>query len=57
MSSDTARHAPDVHWRHIGTGMSQRFRCARCDKPSESQGRKLQRVQGVRQYVCKGCAK
>ena len=31
------------------------FRCARCDQARDGAGRKLLRVQGVKQYVCKGC--
>lgn len=57
MSSDNSRRQPDAPWRNVGTGMSQNFRCARCDKPSPSEGRRLQRVAGLRTYVCKRCAK
>jgi len=32
------------------------FRCAACAKPSSTTGRKLQRVLGLRQYVCARCA-
>lgn len=33
------------------------FTCAACVKPKSIIGRKLQRVDGMRQYVCKGCAR
>lgn len=38
-------------------GMSQSFRCGACCKPKPILGRRLQRVMGLRQYVCCGCAK
>ena len=55
--SDRIRTAPDVSFRPVGMGTSTTFMCARCAKPRLSQGRKLQRVQGLRTWVCKGCAK
>ena len=38
-----------------GPGMNITFRCAKCNQPRNSLGRKLMRLQGVKQYVCKGC--
>ncbi len=38
-----------------GAGMHMTFRCARCNQPRTSLGRRLLRVQGVKQYVCKEC--
>lgn len=38
-----------------GPGMRITFRCARCHQPRDGAGRKLLRVQGVKQYVCRGC--
>jgi hypothetical protein len=38
-------------------GHAMTFRCAACAGVRLVQGRKLQRVQGLRQFVCKGCVK
>lgn len=43
--------------RSPASGMSQSFRCAACCKHKPIRGRRLQRVLGLRQYVCAGCAK
>lgn len=56
-NSDNHRRAADTAWRPAGVGMNPTFRCARCDKPRNSEGRKKQRVQGVPQYVCRECVK
>lgn len=48
---------PDVRWKPAGTGHGMSFKCAACVKPKPILGRKLQRVDGVRQFVCKGCAR
>lgn len=53
MSSDRARHVPDTAFRGAGTGMYARFQCAACAKPKSVAGRRLKRVHGVRQWVCK----
>ena len=50
---------PDVSMqRHAaGGGHASLFACMRCGKNKPQQGRKLQRVQGLRTWVCAGCAK
>jgi hypothetical protein len=57
MTSDDTRSPPDAKWQPTGVGMAPTFRCALCSKPRSPTGRKLQRVQGVRQWVCKYCVK
>ena len=47
----------DVRLTAPGPGLQATFRCGRCDKPRQSLGRKLQRVLGLRTWVCKGCVK
>ena len=50
-SDDTTRRG--LAWSlQRGSGMHITFRCARCNQPRNSLGRKLLRVQGVKQYVC-----
>lgn len=39
-----------------GPGMYMTFKCAACWKVKAVQGRKMKRVLGLRQYVCKGCS-
>lgn len=41
----------------LPAGYGMTFKCAACVKPKPIVGRKLQRVDGVRQYVCAGCAR
>lgn len=57
MTSDDTRSPPDAKWQPRGTGMYNTFLCPMCAKPRGMTGRKIKRVQGLRQYVCKGCAK
>lgn len=57
MTSDDSKFRPDVKWQNYGTGMSSTFRCGACCKPKSIGGRRLKRVFGLRQYVCKECAK
>ena len=53
---DNSTKQSDVKWRHAGPGMSQQFRCAKCQLPSSMLGRKLQQVKGLRDWVCRKCA-
>lgn len=50
---------PDVSMQRntAGSGHASLFQCMRCAKPKPQTGRKLQRVQGLRTWVCAGCAK
>lgn len=50
---------PDVSMQRntAGSGHASLFQCMRCAKPKPQQGRRLQRVQGLRTWVCAGCAK
>ena len=54
-SDETTRQAPDVPFRHRGLGMAMRFRCEACAKPSDTTGRGLRHVNGLRTYVCRAC--
>ena len=45
----------EVKMPQPGTGHYCGFICALCCVKHGTNGRKLQRVRGVRQYVCKGC--
>lgn len=40
-----------------GGGMAPAFLCAACNKRKDSNGRRLERVFGLRTWVCAGCAK
>lgn len=55
--SDRIRTAPDVKFKPAGIGTGATFMCALCCKPRVTLGRKLQRVNGLRTYVCRGCAR
>lgn len=57
MNSDQSRHVPDVAFRQAGVGLYMTFACARCGKVKPVVGRKMQRVRGLRTFVCAGCAK
>lgn len=39
-----------------GMGMAPAFMCGLCAKPSAGKGQKLQRVRGLRTWVCAACA-
>jgi hypothetical protein len=55
ISSDDTLRLGHAWGAQRGPGMHITFRCAKCNQPRNSLGRKLMRVQGVKQYVCKGC--
>ena len=53
---DSPTNTPrDVAQSQPGVGHYSGFRCAACCQTKGTLGRKLQRVMGLRQYVCKGC--
>jgi hypothetical protein len=54
-SSDTSQRIGHQYALERGIGLHSNFLCARCNQSRNSLGRKLLRVQGVKQYVCKGC--
>ncbi len=57
MTSNDIRPGSDVRFRPCGTGHASKWTCAACAKPQwQMAGRKLRRVQGVKTWVCKGCA-
>lgn len=56
MTSDDTRRGTDRPWREVGLGTVARFRCGQCDKTSDTYGRKLRRVPGLRTWVCRACA-
>ena len=55
--TDRMSPVPDVKFRPVGMAHQSLFRCAACGNPRQCLGRRLQRVHGLRQWVCKGCAK
>lgn len=55
MRPDDSTKTSSVTYKPAGPGMYMTFRCAACCKVKEVQGRKMKRVLGLRQYVCKGC--
>jgi predicted SprT family Zn-dependent metalloprotease len=57
MTHDDTKSARDVRFRMAGIGMAHTFKCGRCEQPRSTQGRKLEKVKGLRQYVCQGCVK
>ncbi len=56
-NSDNSRSTKDAAFVQVGAGMLIAFRCARCNQNRSMDGRKKQLVQGVKQYVCRGCAR
>ena len=57
MSSDDRTQSADRPFRTAGVGMAPMFLCPCCAKRKHSTGRRLQRVQGIRQWVCQQCVK
>lgn len=55
MTSDDATAPRDVRFGAMGSGMSTLFKCGRCHKRKAPAGRRMQRVLGLRTYVCAGC--
>ncbi len=45
----------DVERPQPGIGHYSGFLCAACGNKRDTLGRKLQRVMGLRQYVCRSC--
>jgi hypothetical protein len=56
MSSDDIRPRPECGFRYAGPGLAYTFRCAKCNQPIRNYGRRLQLVNGVKQYVGQCCA-
>ena len=54
-NSDTSQRAGHQFARERGVGLHSNFLCAKCRQSRMTLGRKLQRVSGVKQYVCRGC--
>jgi predicted SprT family Zn-dependent metalloprotease len=54
-SSDTSQRVGHQYARERGIGLHSNFICAACRQSRITLGRKLKRVQGVKQYVCRGC--
>ena len=57
MTHDDTRAPRDVAFRFAGIGTAHTFRCGRCQGIRTTAGRRMQKVQGLRQYVCQACAK
>ena len=55
-NSDTCQRVGHQFAAPRGIGLHSLFQCAKCSQRRETRGRKLQRVQGVKQWVCRGCA-
>lgn len=47
---------PESAWLPGRVKAQATFRCARCHCPGDLKGRRLMRVQGLRQWVCAACA-
>lgn len=56
-SDDSVRRMPDGRYPPRGPGMSSTFRCGACGQAKSVVGRRMQRVAGLRQYVCAGCVR
>lgn len=55
--SDNETRGPGRRIAHAGPGMAPRFMCGACGRQNlPTTGRRLKRVQGLRQCVCLGCA-
>jgi hypothetical protein len=55
MSSDDSMRQGIAMFKHAGTGHVSGWRCARCALPQyRQQGRRMLRVQGLKQWVCAG---
>ena len=57
MSSDDSLRQGSRGFIASGVGLVPKFRCARCNLSRLTEGRRKQRVQGLMQYVCRGCVK
>jgi predicted SprT family Zn-dependent metalloprotease len=55
-NSDTSQRVGHQFAQARGIGLHSNFICAACRQSRVTLGRKLKRVQGVKQFVCKGCA-
>lgn len=54
--TDRARRASDTRFRRVGVGdLGATFQCARCNTYRAILGRRMVRVRGVKQWVCRGC--
>ena len=56
LSSDDSRRSGVNIPVQFGAGLYVSFRCPKCNLPRATDGRKLQRFQGLKQYICKHCA-
>lgn len=56
MKSDDTLFAGRNAFRAAGPGHLMTFRCASCANPRQVLGRRLRMTQGLRQWVCSGCA-
>lgn len=54
MTSDDSKRV-GVSYTHPSPVGVMTFRCGKCSVPRSMLGRKLQRVKGIRQFVCKQC--
>ena len=57
ISSDDSKRLGAAFSQPRGPGLHITYRCARCHLPKTPLGRKLQLVGGIKQFVCKDCAK
>lgn len=56
LNSDDSRRSGTTIPVSFGPGLYVSFRCPKCNLARATDGRKLQRFQGLKQYVCKHCA-
>lgn len=54
-ASDNSRRASDAPFLPAGVGLSVRFRCGRCDRPSQMTGSATRKVRGLKTKVCAAC--
>jgi hypothetical protein len=57
MTADQRNGPADVRLTSPGPGVLATFLCPRCAKSKSCVGRKLQRVRGLRTWVCRACAR
>ncbi len=57
ISSDDSKRQGATFSPPRGPGLYITYRCARCRLAKPCLGRKLQLVQGIKQFVCKDCVK
>lgn len=55
MNHDDSRRIGVIPRMPPGPGAHLSFRCPKCNVPKSPLGRRMQRFQGIRQYLCHAC--